>query len=359
MRRFSSALVHRLLSASTSTSLRHFPRRTAASSEESHGTSRFRQYPPPQQRALAGAISRSERTTARPDVRNPERGRSLPGWGASGSQPWRVVRPDRWAADAGRVLSAVVDRPTGARPAVSSQDHCALPLAVGQARSAHSQESTIAPTITVRDSGLACAPHELGWPRGNCRREVLSVDRLLRTICNSAVSEHEIARNPCTIPGAGQESSPERPTATLPQVLALADEVGEIWRALVILAAFCSLRIGELAALTRSDIDPIHGTVTVRASASDAGGIRQGTTNDQPSTNTGRVQTGWSGQLGLLPRLRGADPDVPEGHPRASPSLDLTCAPTPHDLGACVARIVSPSAPFPPDHPRNPTDDTP
>ncbi len=95
--------------------------------------------------------------------------------GVRAAQPWRVVRPDRWAADAGRVLSAVVDRPTGARPAVSSQDHCALPLAVGQARSAHSQESTIAPTITVRDSGLACAPHELGWPRGNCRREVLSV----------------------------------------------------------------------------------------------------------------------------------------------------------------------------------------
>lgn len=182
--------------------------------------------------------------------------------------------------------------------------------------------------------------------------------RLLRTICNSAVSEHEIARNPCTIPGAGQESSPERPTATLPQVLALADEVGEIWRALVILAAFCSLRIGELAALTRSDIDPIHGTVTVRASASDAGGIRQGTTNDQPSTNTGRVQTGWSGQLGLLPRLRGADPDVPEGHPRASPSLDLTCAPTPHDLGACVARIVSPSA-VPSGSSPEPTDDKP
>jgi len=117
--------------------------------------------------------------------------------------------------------------------------------------------------------------------------------RLLRTICNSAVSEHEIARNPCTIPGAGQESSPERPTATLPQVLALADEVGEIWRALVILAAFCSLRIGELAALTRSDIDPIHGTVTVRASASDlAGGIRQGTTNDQPSAKYG-AGSGW------------------------------------------------------------------
>jgi len=83
-----------------------------------------------------------------------------------------------------------------------------------------------------------------------------------------------IARNPCTIPGAGQKSSPERPTATLPQVLALADEVGEVWRALVILAAFRSLRIGELAALTRSD-RPGSWNCDRSPSPSDlAGGIR-------------------------------------------------------------------------------------
>jgi integrase len=99
--------------------------------------------------------------------------------------------------------------------------------------------------------------------------------RLLRTICGSAVADQEIARNPCAIPGAGIESSPERPTATVPQVLGLATAVGERWRAVVLLAAFCSLRMGELAALTRRDVDVIAGTVTVRVSVAELpGGVR-------------------------------------------------------------------------------------
>lgn len=99
--------------------------------------------------------------------------------------------------------------------------------------------------------------------------------RLLRAICTSAVAEEEIPRNPCAIPGAGQESSPERPIATVPQVLALAEAVGKRWRALVLLASFCGLRFGELAALTRPDLDLGDAAVTVRASASDLpGGIR-------------------------------------------------------------------------------------
>jgi integrase len=96
--------------------------------------------------------------------------------------------------------------------------------------------------------------------------------RLLHTVCASAVSEQEIARNPCTIPGAGQESSPERPTATIAQVLALATAAGERWRALVLIAGFCSLRMGELAALTCRDINTDDGTVSVRASAADLPG---------------------------------------------------------------------------------------
>jgi len=99
--------------------------------------------------------------------------------------------------------------------------------------------------------------------------------RLLRSICTSAVAEEEIPRNPCAIPGAGQESSPERPVATMPQVLALAEAVGARWTALVLLAAFCSLRFGELAALKRKDVDIDDATVTVRVSASDLpGGVR-------------------------------------------------------------------------------------
>lgn len=99
--------------------------------------------------------------------------------------------------------------------------------------------------------------------------------RLLRSICTSAVAEEEIPRNPCAVPGAGQESSPERPVATVPQVLTLAEKVGERWQALVLLAAFCSLRFGELAALKRKDIDLDEATVTVRVSVSDLpGGVR-------------------------------------------------------------------------------------
>ncbi len=109
-------------------------------------------------------------------------------------------------------------------------------------------------------------------PQGRGSVTAAKCYRLLHTVCASAVSDQEIARNPGTIPGAGQESSPERPIATVPQVLALATAVGDRWRTLVLLAAFCSLRMGELAALTRRDIDLDAGTVTVRASAADLPG---------------------------------------------------------------------------------------
>jgi integrase len=51
--------------------------------------------------------------------------------------------------------------------------------------------------------------------------------------------------------------------------------VDERWRALVLLAAFCSLRFGELAALKSKDINISEGSVTVRVSVSDLpGGVR-------------------------------------------------------------------------------------
>jgi integrase len=55
--------------------------------------------------------------------------------------------------------------------------------------------------------------------------------------------------------GAGNEDSPERPVLSVTQVYALADAVGLRYRALILLAAFTSLRWAELAALTPSDID--------------------------------------------------------------------------------------------------------
>lgn len=50
--------------------------------------------------------------------------------------------------------------------------------------------------------------------------------RLLKTVLSTAVDDQLIRRNPCRIKGAGQESSPERPTLSVKQVHALADAVG-------------------------------------------------------------------------------------------------------------------------------------
>ncbi len=71
--------------------------------------------------------------------------------------------------------------------------------------------------------------------------------RLLRAVLNTAVDDELIRRNPCRIKGAGQERTPERPVATVDQVLELADRVPPRFRALILLAAFTSLRYGELA----------------------------------------------------------------------------------------------------------------
>jgi len=91
--------------------------------------------------------------------------------------------------------------------------------------------------------------------------------RLLKAIMNTAADDGMIKRNPCRIDGAGQEHSPERPVLTVTQVFALADAFTDRrYRLLILLADFCSLRWGELAALTRSCVDTDAGIISVRVS---------------------------------------------------------------------------------------------
>ncbi|MUN38198.1 tyrosine-type recombinase/integrase [Actinomadura litoris] len=146
--------------------------------------------------------------------------------------------------------------------------------------------------------------------------------RLLRAILMTAVEEDKILlRNPCRVRGAGTEEAPERPVLTVAQVFELAERVGVrpvgnirkldsgefrlryrvknghmrrfpqtfatrqeaervLWnlaedghadvtrddrlRALILLAAFASLRWGEVTALKRRDIDLVNRKVHVR-----------------------------------------------------------------------------------------------
>jgi integrase len=87
--------------------------------------------------------------------------------------------------------------------------------------------------------------------------------RLLRAIFNTALDDGLIRRHRCRIKGADRENSPERPVLTVAQVYALADAVGLRYRALILLAAFTSLRWTELAELRPGDIDLDACTVRV------------------------------------------------------------------------------------------------
>lgn len=87
--------------------------------------------------------------------------------------------------------------------------------------------------------------------------------RLLRAIFNTALDDGLIRRNPYRIKGAGEEESAERPVLTVAQAYALADAVGLRYRALILLAAFTSLRWAEVVALTPTDIDLDARTVRV------------------------------------------------------------------------------------------------
>jgi integrase len=52
-----------------------------------------------------------------------------------------------------------------------------------------------------------------------------------------------------------RRAGPERSVATVKQVYALADLLGERWRAFILTATFTGIRWGELIALRRTDID--------------------------------------------------------------------------------------------------------
>ncbi|GAA0742420.1 site-specific integrase [Dactylosporangium roseum] len=87
---------------------------------------------------------------------------------------------------------------------------------------------------------------------------------LLRAILNTAVKEDGLIReNPCRIKGYDRYHTPERPTATVDQVLALAGAMPPRHSALIMVAAFSGLRWGELAALRRCDVDLDAGRIRV------------------------------------------------------------------------------------------------
>lgn len=96
---------------------------------------------------------------------------------------------------------------------------------------------------------------------------------LLRTILNSAVEDGYLPVNPCHVRGAGNVRRAHKITPlTIDELAVLVEEMPERHRLLVLLAAWCSLRFGELAELRRKDVDLTNMRIKIRRGVTRAEG---------------------------------------------------------------------------------------
>lgn len=132
---------------------------------------------------------------------------------------------------------------------------------------------------------------------------------LLRTICGTATDRRLMVSNPVRIVGAGNADRERdvRP-ATLEELAIIAQHMPERHRLMVLLASWCSLRFGELAALRRSDVDTKNGLIHVRQGVVRAEGQ---TIVKNPKTTAGKRDVSIPPHLLQLVRehrLENADP---------------------------------------------------
>ena len=92
---------------------------------------------------------------------------------------------------------------------------------------------------------------------------------LLRAILGSAVYDGEIkTANPAHIRGAGNAKRKHKiEPATLAELEAITAELPARYRPMILLAAWCGLRFGELVELRRKDVDLTNGVLHVRRGA--------------------------------------------------------------------------------------------
>lgn len=86
----------------------------------------------------------------------------------------------------------------------------------------------------------------------------------LRAILNSAVADDVLHRNPCRVTGAGQSRSPERPLLDIDTVHQTITAMPAHLQTLTLVAFWAHLRLGEVIALQRRDIDLKAGALHVQ-----------------------------------------------------------------------------------------------
>jgi len=95
---------------------------------------------------------------------------------------------------------------------------------------------------------------------------------LLRTILGTAVTEDLLDANPCRVRGGGTTRTKHRPkVATLPELEVIVAAMPARLRLMVLLAAWCGLRFGELTEMRRGDVDVAAGVLRVSRGVARAG----------------------------------------------------------------------------------------
>jgi integrase len=88
---------------------------------------------------------------------------------------------------------------------------------------------------------------------------------LLRTILGTAATDGMIPSNPCHIRGAGNSKRVHKiKPASIAELTALVDNLPDRYGMLIMLAAWCALRFGELTELRRKDVDLKAGKLMIR-----------------------------------------------------------------------------------------------
>ena len=96
---------------------------------------------------------------------------------------------------------------------------------------------------------------------------------LLRTILAAAVTDDLIPSNPAHIYGAGSTNRVHQiKPATLTELETITANMPDRFRLMVLLAAWCALRFGELIELRRSDVDLKAGKIAISRAAVRVGG---------------------------------------------------------------------------------------
>ena len=135
---------------------------------------------------------------------------------------------------------------------------------------------------------------------------------LLRTILNTALADDLIMSNPCRVRGAGNAKRARqiRP-ASIAELETITTAMPAKYELLVLLAAWCAMRFGELAELRRGDVDVANGIVHVRRGVVRGGG---GKVVKDPKSQAGKRDV-W-----IPPHLMPAVEDHMRDHVQAGPN---------------------------------------